>query len=667
MSAGPDTPGSPANEQVTPPLSRRVRRWIVGRPRDLADKSIFHRLALIPLLAWVGLGADGLSSSAYGPEEGFLALGGHPYLGLVLAVLCVVTVTVLSSSYSYIIEQFPAGGGGYTVASKLIGPLAGLISGCALLVDYVLTITVSISAAGDAIFSLLPGLGGLWKFLLEVWLIFFLTGLNLRGVKESILALLPVFVLFVITHVILIGAGIFLGVHDWLVDAPHLMTEGTAAGAGTGLGMLGTLLLLARAYSLGGGTYTGIEAVSNGMPMMREPRVRTGRRTMLYMAISLSITAGGLLVCFFLWKVQPEEGKTLNAVLAEVVGARLNMGTVFPFLTLLAEGLLLIVAAQAGFLDGPRILSNMAVDSWVPRRFAGLSERLTTQNGTVLVGGAALIALFYTRGNVDQLVVMYSVNVFLTFSLSMFAMLRYWGRRRSRKGSKRRWVLFGFSFALCVTVLTVTVYEKFMHGAWLTIVVTGCGILLCLRIRRHYRYVGSRLRSLDDVLKNIPSTPVTAPPLKPSEPTAAVLVGGYSGVGIHTLLSVVRAFPGHFKNFVFVSVGVVDSGVFKGADEIDALRQQTEQDVAKYVNFANANGMAATARVDIGTEVAAAAEEICKGILREFPRTVFFGGKVVFDREGWSHRLLHNETGYAVERRLHALGQTMVVLPVRVR
>ena len=128
-----------------------------------------------------------------------------------------------------------------------------------------------------------------------------------------------------------------------------------------------------------------------------------------------------------------------------------------------------------------------------------------------------------------------------------------------------------------------------------------------------------------------------------------------------------RAFPGHFKNFIFVSVGVVDSGVFKGADELEALRRKTEEDVAKYVTFAHANGLPATARVDIGTEVAAAAEEIFKGILREFPRTVCFGGKVVFQREGLVHRVLHNETGYAVERRLHALGQTMVVLPVRVR
>ncbi len=660
-------PAAPLEPGARAPLLRRLRRLIVGRPRDLGDQSLFHRLALIPLLAWVGLGADGLSSSAYGPEEAFLALGDQRSLSLILAFFCVLTVAVISASYSYIIEEFPAGGGGYTVASKLISPLAGVVSGCALLIDYVLTITVSVSAAGDALFSLLPHVGGLWKFLLEVQLILMLTTLNLRGVRESILTLLPIFVVFVASHVVLIGVGLVLGVHDALVDGVPAPAGPAAAGSGGGLGYLAIALILARAYSLGGGTYTGIEAVSNGMPMMREPRVRTGRRTMLYMAVSLSLTAAGLLVCYFLWNVQPVEGKTLNAVLSGAVGERIGLAHAFPLLTLLAEGLLLIVAAQTGFLDGPRILANMAVDSWVPRRFAGLSERLTTQNGIVLVGGAALIALFYTRGNVDQLVVMYSVNVFLTFSLSMFAMLRFWKGRPALKGRKRRTGLFGVSFALCAVILVVTVYEKFLHGAWITIAVTGCAVLLCLRIRRHYRFVGSRLRSLDDVLDQAPDPPIPPPPLDPGAPTAAVLVGGYSGVGVHTLLAVIRAFPGHFKNFIFVSVGIVDSGVFKGADELEALRRQTEEHVEKYVTFARANGLAAIAKIDIGTEVATVAEEICKGILREFPRTVFFGGKVVFQTEGWTHRVLHNETGYAVERRLHSLGQTMVVLPVRVR
>lgn len=663
----PDEDPSASGEPPRSPLRpwQRLKQALIGRPRDLSDRSLFHRLTLIPLLAWVGLGADGLSSSAYGPEAAFVAIGEHRHLALVLAVLMALTVVVISAAYSYIIEEFPAGGGGYSVATKLLGPYVGVVSGCALLVDYVLTITVSIAAAGDAIFSLMPSLSHL-KPVLEILFILGLTTLNLRGAKESVVALLPVFLLFVATHAVLIIGGIVIGWHDWS-SAGGSVGESFAR-SHSELGLVGMLLLLARAYSLGGGTYTGIEAVSNGMPIMREPRVTTARRTMLYMAISLSVTAAGLLVCFFLRGVEPGPGKTLNAVLAYDVGARLHLGQTFAVLTLLAEGTLLVVAAQAGFLDGPRILANMAVDSWVPRRFAGLSERLNTMNGILLVGGAALVALVYTGGNVHQLVVMYSVNVFLTFSLSTFAMLRFWGKARPRKGRKRRTLLFATSFAMCITILAITVYEKFLHGAWMTIVVTGAIVALCLLIRRHYRSVSQRLAKLDDVLDLPPPSPSPrVPALDPNLPTAVVLVGGYGGVGVHTLLTLLRTFPGHFKNFVFLSVGVVDSGVFKGVDEIEGLREKTESDMQRYVNFAHSYGLPCVSRVAIGTEVAATAEGLCNDVAREFPRTVFFASKVVFPVEEWFHRLLHNETAMAIQHRLRTQGKTLVVLPVMVR
>jgi amino acid transporter len=647
------------------PIRSRLKQAIIGKPRDLSDRSLFHRLALIPLLAWVGLGADGLSSSSYGPQEAFGALGEHTHLALVLALMTAGTVTIISAAYSYIIEEFPAGGGGYSVASKLLGPHWGVVSGCALLVDYVLTITTSIAAAGDAIFSLMPRLYQ-YRLIVEIFFVFSLTVLNLRGVRESILTLLPIFVLFILTHVVLIAGGLVVGWNDWLASSASLTQ--TYSSSHQTLGWIGTFLLLARAYSMGGGTYTGIEAVSNGVPLMREPRVTLARRTMLYMAVSLSLTAAGLLVCFFLTHSVKPENQTLNAVLVEHVGEKMHLGRWFAVLTLLAEGALLVVAAQTGFLDGPRILANMAVDSWVPRRFAGLSERLTTQNGIVLVGGAALLALVYTHGNVDRLVVMYSVNVFITFSLSMFAMLNFWTHAKKRKGKKRRTTLFAVSFVMCATILVITVYEKFLGGAWITLLVTGSLVLVCLSIHRHYRSISQKLAELDKVLDVPPlSPPPRVPPLSPDKPTAGVLVGGYSGVGVHTLLSVLRSFPGHFHNFVFLSVGVVDSGVFKGADEIDALRQKTESDLEKYVEFARSNGLPAMSRVGIGTEVASVAEELCREVTEEFPRTVFFAAKVVFQQEEWGHRLLHNETAVSLQRRLQEQGKTLVVMPVMVR
>jgi hypothetical protein len=393
---------------------------------------------------------------------------------------------------------------------------------------------------------------------------------------------------------------------------------------------------------------------------------------MLYMGTSLAFTASGLLLCYLLWRIAPVPGKTLNAVLVERLAGGLPHGEVFVVLTLFSEAMLLVVAAQAGFTDGPRVLANMAVDSWVPHRFAALSERLTTMNGILLMGGAALAALTYTRGDVGHLVVMYSINVFLTFSLSMFSMLRFWYHHRDdRREWKRRVPLFLAGFVLCFTILLITVYEKFAQGGWVTVVITALVIALCFQVRRHYRAVSDELDRLYRDLGDLPGTGTDSPrqtagPLDPRRPTAAVLVGSYGGVGIHTVLNALRAFPGHFGNLVFLSVGVIDSGEFKGEDAVEDLRRRSEEMLARYLAFSAALGVPAAARLAIGTEAVAEAEKLCLDVAREFPRIVFFAGKMIFQRERWYHRLLHNETALAIENRLRWQGQTMVTLPIRV-
>ncbi|HTK55732.1 MAG TPA: amino acid permease, partial [Gemmatimonadales bacterium] len=247
--------------------ARRARRLVVGAPRDLADSKLFHRLALIPFLAWVGLGADGLSSSSYGPEEAFRALGAYPFLAVGLAALTAGTVLLISACYSRIIEEFPSGGGGYVVASKLLGPRAGVTSGSALLVDYVLTITTSVAAAGDAIYSFLPPEWAATKLGAEVATILLLTVLNIRGVRESVVAMLPIFLIFLVTHALMIGGGI-IGHLPELPGTIARVQTGWSEGMSTN-GLMGMLLLFVRAHSMGGGTYTGIEAVSNGLTIMR--------------------------------------------------------------------------------------------------------------------------------------------------------------------------------------------------------------------------------------------------------------------------------------------------------------------------------------------------------------------------------------------------------------
>ena len=661
-----DEPTSPTPSDEEQPLLDRAKRLLFGKPRDLEDKSLFHQLSLIPFLAWVGLGADGLSSSSYGPMEAFITLKEHTYLALGLAALTALTVFIIASAYSCIIEEFPNGGGGYLVATKLLGERWGVTSGCALLVDYVLTITVSVAAAGDALFSFLPLHWHAAKLAFELLCIIGLITLNIRGVKESVIALLPVFILFLITHVLVIGGGI-LGHTTEIASTARAVSTGFKGGLST-LGAGGMALLFLHAYSLGGGTYTGLEAVSNGMPIMREPRVQTGQRTMVYMSTSLALCAGGLLLCYLLWDISPVEGKTLNAVLTEKLVAGIPFGTAFVLATLISEGALLVVGAQAGFIDGPRVLANMAVDSWVPHRFAALSERLTTGNGIVLMGVAAVAALLYTRGNVAHLVVMYSINVFLTFSLSMFGMARQQLRKKAGgEHWKRRFALFAVGFLLCATILGITSVEKFAEGGWITLVATGSLVVLCTVIRSHYRTVGQKLGELYQQLGSIPCDTQHRPEVPdPRKPTAVVMVGSYGGIGIHTVLNIFRVFPGHFKNLVFVSIGVIDSGGFKGEDSVDALKQRTGEALEKYMGLAAGLGIPAASRYAVGTDAVEEADKLCRELAKEFHGATFFAGKVIFRRERWYQRLLHNETAYLVQKRLQWAGLTMVILPAKV-
>ncbi|HZO83562.1 MAG TPA: amino acid permease, partial [Candidatus Binataceae bacterium] len=189
---------------------RTLTDLIIGPPRDVRDPGIFHHLSLIAFLAWVGLGSDGLSSSCYGPEEAFLALGHDQYLAVFLAALTALTVFIISASYAQIIDLFPTGGGGYLVATRLLGRYPGLVSGCALVVDYVLTISISIASGGDAVFSFLPPQWLRLKFWVCIAVVLLMVAMNLRGVKESVLSLLPIFLAFVVMHLWLVGYGILV-------------------------------------------------------------------------------------------------------------------------------------------------------------------------------------------------------------------------------------------------------------------------------------------------------------------------------------------------------------------------------------------------------------------------------------------------------------------------
>jgi len=251
-----------------------VKKKIIGKPLDLTDNRTFSHISLIVFFAWVGLGSDALSSSCYGPEEIYKNLSVHTNLSLIVGLLTAVTIFIISSSYSQIIRLFPHGGGGYLVASRLISPKVGMISGSALLIDYVLTISISISSGADAVFSFLPIQFHEYKVFFALLILLMLIVLNLRGVKESVIFLTPIFVIFVLTHIFLIAYAFTTHVPEMKTVAVQTTTEFSSTVSQ--LGIFGTLFLIMKAYSMGAGTYTGIEAVSNGIPNLRETEGENG-------------------------------------------------------------------------------------------------------------------------------------------------------------------------------------------------------------------------------------------------------------------------------------------------------------------------------------------------------------------------------------------------------
>ena len=408
---------------------------------------------------------------------------------------------------------------------------------------------------------------------------------------------------------------------------------------------------------------------------MREPRVLTGKRTMVYMSTSLAVTAGGIILGYLLMGVHPAAGKTMNYVLADMLAGGFHLGPLalgkwYVVVTIASEALLLFVAAQAGFIAGPRVMANLAQDSFLPHRFGALSDRLTMQNGVLLMGGASFLMLLYTRGSVDALVVMYSINVFVTFALSQLGMMRYWRRPETLKRHqewRRPLAIAVVCFILCTFILVVNLFEKFAEGAWLTVVVTGALVGLCMLIKRHYHGVYARLKRLDQIRTALPAGVPTRPlEIQKKKPTAVLLVGSYSGLGIHSLLTVMKLFPRYFVNVVFMSVGVVDSATFHGIEEVDRVREQTEDALRKYVEFARGMQIPSEYRMSMGTEAVSECERLAQEVAKEYERSIFFAGKLIFEREKWWDRLLHNETAYQMQRRLQFAGLPMVVLPVRV-
>jgi len=483
----------------------------------------------------------------------------------------------------------------------------------------------------------------------------------------------PVFFVFVLSYTFAIVWAISAHFGN-LPDIGHGVAADVKTGAAQ-VGWLGLVAVVLRAYSLGAGTYTGIEAVSNGLNALREPRVQTGKRTTVYMAASLSFVVGGLLLAYLLYHVMPVAGKTLNAVLFEKITAGWPPAAARSFViaAMASSGALLIIAAQTGFFGGPRVLANMAVDRWMPTRFATLSDRLVTQNGVLLMGGAALLLLFFTTASVNLLVVLYSINVFITFSLSQLGMVRHWWLERAKEPKWQRKILInGVGLLLTGGILISLCVVKFFEGGWVTLLVTGLLIGLSFWVKSHYRGTQKKLHRLnelvaaalaDDALTVVEKP---APPCEPNARTAVFLVNGFNGQGLHTLLAVVRMFPRVYHNFVFVQVGVLDAGNFKGAAEVENLREYSRVEAERYVGYMSRRGFYSEAYHALGTDIVEEAATLCDRIADKYPQAQFFAGQLVFKDESLVTRWLHNHTVFELQRRLYQNGRPMLILPIMV-
>jgi hypothetical protein len=465
--------------------------------------------------------------------------------------------------------------------------------------------------------------------------------------------------------VLVIGAALVSHAPAIGAIASGSVQEARSMASTAGVGAL--LLILLKSFTAGAGTYTGIEAVSNTVPILREPRVATAKRTMLYMAVSLSFVSGGILLGYLLYDVHPAPGKTLNAVLLGEVTKGTFFSSWFVPLTLLTEGALLFVAAQAGYVSGPRALASMAADSWVPRWFRRLSDRLVVSNGILLIGIGAIGAVILTRGRVQTLVMIYAFSVFVTFVLSQLGMCFYQARHRD-PGWVQRLAVNGAAMLLSLIVAVSMAILRWNQGVWAAALVLLVLMLIGAAIKRYYDRVGRWLRRLDRMLSQVETEPSRGePPARDTNaPTAIVMVRGFNGPGIHTLMAIQRLFPNYFRNMIFVSVGDIDFDRFKGEKEVQNLKDSVTSELEKFVALARRWGFHSEHRMSLGVDVVDEVVHLCPALLREFPRAVFFAGQLVYEEPTFVTHLLHDQTGEMIQRRLQFEGLAVIMLPIRV-
>jgi amino acid transporter len=490
-----------ATERATAPRTTAgrvydaARHLLFGRPLETEAEGM-ERLSIKTGLGV--LASDNISSSAYATEEAMrvLALAGSAALVLTmpvaLAIAAVLAIVVLSQTQ--VIRTYPGGGGSYAVARSELGSIAGLVVASALLIDYVLTVAVSTAAGVEAIGSFMPAVHE-QRVTLGLVLIAILALGNLRGIREAgILFSAPTYV-----YLVAMGGLILYGIARVVLgDVPPAAQPPTpfTGGATEALG----LFLVLRAFASGSVALTGAEAVANGTPSLEPPEARNGVITVLLMgSIFASIFLGLTFLATRVGAVpDANEAETLNSVVTRTfVGA----GPYY-YLVQIATAVLLVLAANTGFTGFPRLASVLAEDRFMPRQFAFRGERLAFSTGIVALALIAAFVLVGFEGSVTALIPLYTIGVFLAFTLAQTGLVRRWYQRRER-GWRPRIALSGVGAIATSVTLVVVAVTKFTHGAWMVVLVLPLLVALLYSIHRHYRAVADAL-TVEDLDELIP-------------------------------------------------------------------------------------------------------------------------------------------------------------------
>jgi uncharacterized membrane protein YjjP (DUF1212 family) len=303
------------------------------------------------------------------------------------------------------------------------------------------------------------------------------------------------------------------------------------------------------------------------------------------------------------------------------------------------------------------------------------------------MGAAAIIAVVLTGGSVEYLSVLYVITVFITFVLSQLGMTRHWWASRGKIPKwKRKFIINGSGLLLCVFILLAVTFLRLNEGGWIALVVTGVLAVAALFVKRHYHNTAKMLKRMDNLVHAAKTSQTGAipkimgssgsvskpeameiPKFDPKARTAVLIVSGFNGIGLHTLFSIIRLFGGIYKNFVFMEIGLIDAGAYKGSDEVENLQAHVKQELDSYVEFIQRHGYYGESISVLSTDVVEGGAQLAPQILARFPHSVFFMGQLVFPEESFFSRLFHNNVVFAVQRRLYHLGIPFIIMPVRVK